>query len=180
MFELECDTAWTFSMFGEWWTNEYIMRLHSHQKPVNLNMSRWSYSPSGLPDIGLTKTGWGIVIVEYKLAGLWHNLCSFLAQLAPTTPTRKGNHKEQVKTQWHLNTLLTGTPGSIMKWMWILMQVFSWFMLLLDDIPLQLSLLVPSLFSLPKLVSKDEQSQLCVLAFYRCCSSTEKLPLRWG
>ena len=49
---------------------------------------------------------------------------------------------------------------------------------LVDDIPLQLSLLVPSLFSLPKLVSKDEQSQLCVLAFYRCCSSTEKLPLR--
>merc|ERR1712079_517728 len=59
--------------------------------------------------------------------------------------------------------LLTRAPGSIMKWMWILMQ---------------LSLLLPSLFSLPKLVSKDEQSQLCVLAFYRCCSSTEKLPLR--
>ena len=49
---------------------------------------------------------------------------------------------------------------------------------LMTHIPLQLSLLVPSLFSLPKLVSKDEQSQLCVLAFYRCCSSTEKLPLR--
>ena len=48
----------------------------------------------------------------------------------------------------------------------------------MTHIPLQLSLLVPSLFSLPKLVSKDEQSQLCVLAFYRCCSSTEKLPLR--
>ena len=49
---------------------------------------------------------------------------------------------------------------------------------LVDDIPLQLSLVLPSLFSLPKLVTKDEQSQLCVLAFYRCCSSTEKLPLR--
>ena len=36
------------------------------------------------------------------------------------------HNKEQVKTQWHLNTLLTRPPGSIMKWMWILVQVFSY------------------------------------------------------
>ena len=86
-------------MFGEGWTNEHeYHELHSHQKPVNLNMSRWSYSPSGPTEIGTAKTGWGIVIVEHKLAGLWHNLCSFLAQLAPTTPTRKGNHMHTIKS----------------------------------------------------------------------------------
>ena len=99
---LKCDTAWTFSMFGEGWTNEHtFIELHSHQKPVNLNMSRWSYSPSGPTEMGTAKTGWGIVIVEYKLAGLWHNLCSFLAQLAPTTPTRKGNHIYTTISKWN-------------------------------------------------------------------------------